>query len=393
MKILLLAPHPFYQERGTPIDVYLVLRVLSERADTKVDLLVYNEGTDIELPGLNIFRIPNLKYFRNIRPGFSFKKLVADFFMFISAWKMVIKNRYDYVHAGEEAVFFAMLFKSLFRIPYIYDLDSSIAQQIVEKKPFLRFLAPVFNYLEKMAIVHAEINLPVCNALAELCEKQGSQKTFTIHDISQLKNPGASSKGFLKKDLNINNDILMYIGNLESYQGIDLLLKSFSEACKKTDKIDLVIIGGNQQDIKSYKEKSSKLKIENRVHFLGPRPFNQLDEYLAEADIIACPRIRGVNTPMKIFPYLHSGKPVIATDLYTHNQILTDKEAYLAPANAEGFSKAIVDLSESKELRKKYGENGQEFVEKNHTYKAHKERLNNAYNWLKKNNRKLNKVA
>ena len=393
MKILLLAPHPFYQERGTPIDVYLVLRVLSERPDTKVDLLVYNEGADIELPGLDIFRISDMKYLRNIRPGFSFKKLVADFFMFMNALKMVTKNHYDYVHAGEEAVFFAMLFKFLFRIPYIYDLDSSIAQQIVEKKPFLSLFAPVFNYLEKKAIVHAEINLPVCNALAELCEKQGSQKTVTIHDISQLKNPGAPSKGFLKKELNIDKDILMYIGNLESYQGIDLLLESFSEACKKTDKIDLVIIGGNQEDINFYKEKSSKLKIENRVHFLGPKPFNKLDEYLAEADIIACPRIRGVNTPMKIFPYLHSGKPVIATDLYTHTQILTEKEAYLAPANKEGFSKAIIDLTESKELRKKYGDSGREFVEKNHTYKAHKERLNGAYNWLKKNNQKLNKVA
>ena len=44
MKILLLAPHPFYQERGTPIDVHLVIRVLSERLNTEIDLLVYNEG-------------------------------------------------------------------------------------------------------------------------------------------------------------------------------------------------------------------------------------------------------------------------------------------------------------------------------------------------------------
>ena len=74
MKVLLLAPHPFYQERGTPIDVHLVIRVLSERIDTTVDLLVYNEGKDIELPGLRIFRIKNYKFLQNIRPGFSFKR-------------------------------------------------------------------------------------------------------------------------------------------------------------------------------------------------------------------------------------------------------------------------------------------------------------------------------
>ena len=385
MKILLLAPHPFYQERGTPIDVHLVLRVLSERPNTRVDLLVYNEGKDIELPGLKIFRIPDKKFLKNIRPGFSVKKLLADFFMFFKAWKMVSRDDYDLIHAGEESVFFALFFKVFYRIPYIYDLDSSIAQQIVEKKPYLQFLSTVFNFLERIAIINAEINLPVCNALAELCENSGSKRTVTIHDISQLKNPGASRKGFLHKELNIQKDILMYIGNLESYQGIDLLLESFAIACKKTDKIDLVIIGGNQEDINFYKEKSSNFGIKEHVHFLGPRPFDELDEYLAEADIIVCPRIKGVNTPMKIFPYLHSGRPVIATDLYTHNQILTENEAYLAPANAKGFAKAIVTLTESIELRKKYGRNGQKFIEENHTYEAHKKRLNKAYNYFTKN--------
>ncbi len=384
MKILLLAPHPFYQERGTPIDVHLVLRVLSERSNTKIDLLVYNEGEDVTLPNLKIFRIPNLKYLQNIRPGFSFKKLVADFLMFFKAWKMVSNEDYDLIHAGEESVFFALFFKIIYRIPYVYDLDSSIAQQIIEKKPALRFFAPVFNFLEKIAIINAELNLPVCNALADLCENHGSPKTVTIHDISQLKNPGAPSKGFLKKEIGIEKDILMYIGNLEAYQGIDLLLESFQLACKKTDKIDLVIIGGNLLDIEFYKEKSINLDIRDRVHFLGPKPFNQLDKYLAESDIIVCPRIKGVNTPMKIFPYLHSGRPVIATDLYTHNQLLTEKEAYLAPANAKSFAKAIVALTESVELRKKYGKSGQKFIEENHTYKSHKERLNNAYDFLTK---------
>ena len=66
MKVLVLAPHPFFQERGTPIDVSLVLRVLSERADTSVDLLVYNEGEEFSLPRLTIHRVPDLKIFRNI---------------------------------------------------------------------------------------------------------------------------------------------------------------------------------------------------------------------------------------------------------------------------------------------------------------------------------------
>jgi len=385
MKILLMAPHPFFQERGTPIDVLLVLRVLSERKNTSVDLLVYNEGSDINLPNLKIYRIPDLKILRKVRPGFSLKKILCDLFMFARAWKLVRKNKYDVIHAGEESVFIAMLFKILYKIPYVYDLDSSIAQQLVEKRPFLKVFSPLFNWLETQAIQGSAANLPVCNALADLCIRKGSRKTVTIHDISQLKNPGAASKGILKKELNIRNCILLYVGNLEPYQGIDLLLESFKIAFEKTDKIDLVIIGGLEEDIQFYRQKARNLNIEHRTHFIGPKPFDKLDEYLAEADLIACPRIKGVNTPMKIFPYLHSGRAVIATDLYTHNQILTKNEAYLAPANPQGFAEGIVKLVEDEALRNRLGRNGQVFVEKNHTYPAHQQRLHGVYDWLEGN--------
>ncbi len=146
---------------------------------------------------------------------------------------------------------------------------------------------------------------------------------------------------------------------------------------------DLVIIGGNINDIAHYKEKSHQLKIAKQTHFLGPKPFDELADYLNSADILTCPRIKGVNTPMKIFPYLHSGKPLLATDLYTHNQILTNNEAYLAPADPNGFAEGIVALAENKELQKRFGRNGKNFVEQNHTFAAHQKRLNGVYDWIK----------
>lgn len=382
MRILLLAPHPFFQNRGTPIDVLLVLRVLAERENTKVDFLAYNEGTDVALPNLSIFRTPDFRFTQNVRPGFSFKKLICDFFMFFQAWAMVHRNRYCLIHAGEETVFMAMFFRLIYKIPYVYDLDSSIAQQLVEKKPFLHKLSRFFNWMESQAIRNSLANLPVCNALAELCRKNYSRKTVTLHDISQLKNPYASSTGHLKRELDIHGLILLYCGNLESYQGIDLLLDSFQLACEKTSKVDLVIIGGIEEDIKYYKEKASSLGIDKRTHFLGQKPFDQLDKFLAEADILVAPRIKGINTPMKVFPYLHSGKPVLLTDLFTHAQILSNNEAYLAPPNPRGFSKGIIDLVEDEGLRTHLGENGYKFVEKSHTYLAHRKRLHGLYDWI-----------
>ncbi|MGV7223208.1 MAG: glycosyltransferase [Nitrospinales bacterium] len=95
--------------------------------------------------------------------------------------------------------------------------------------------------------------------------------------------------------------MLLYCGNLERYQGIDLLLDSFSLACKKTNEVDLIIVGGEPKDIERYREKANILGIAKNTHFLGPQPFDRLNEFLVEADILVAPRIKGINTPMKIF--------------------------------------------------------------------------------------------
>ena len=152
---------------------------------------------------------------------------------------------------------------------------------------------------------------------------------------------------------------------------------------EKNDDLQMVIIGGIPEDIAYYQEKSSKLGIGDRIHFLGPKPFDDLGKYLAEADILVAPRTKGVNTPMKIFPYMHSGKPVLLTKLYTHTQIVTDNEAYLAEAEPESFARGILELADDQELRDRLGRNGREFVEKEHVYSAHKRRVDQLYDWIK----------
>lgn len=382
MRILLLAPHPFYIDRGTPIDVMLVLRVLSERPDTHVDVLVYAEGQDISLPNVTIHRIPSILGLSNVRPGFSLKKLGCDVFFFAHALKLVRSGNYDLIHAGEEAVFMALLFKQIFGVPYAYDIDSSVAQQMVEKNPSLKPLSTAFDKLEAAAIRRSLINFPVCNALGDLCEANGSRKTVVLHDISQLEDPDGGDPDRLRKETGARGTIFLYSGNLEAYQGIDLLLKSFEVAARRNPELSLVVVGGADADVRKYRVMADSLGILERTFFTGPRPVSELVDYLAGADVLVCPRIRGINTPMKVFPYLHSGKPVLVTDLSTHNQVLSDKEAYLAPATPEGFAEGMLELASDSALRTRLGRAGRSFAETNHTYDAHQRRLNDAYDWI-----------
>jgi glycosyltransferase involved in cell wall biosynthesis len=105
----------------------------------------------------------------------------------------------------------------------------------------------------------------------------------------------------------------------------------------------------------------------------------RLGELLAQADILTAPRIKGLNTPMKIFPYLHSGRAVLVTDLPTHTQVLDATICELAPPEPAGFAAAIVRLAEDPERRRRLGEAGRRFVESNHVYTSHRRRVDELY--------------
>jgi len=130
MKVLLLAPQPFYQLRGTPIAVKRLAESFSRRG-WLVDILTFHEGSAVEIPNVRIFRIPRIPGTRGVRPGFSLKKILCDLAIFAKAARMVRHERYDLIHAGEESAFIAMLFKWGAGYPYIYDMDSCLSEQMV----------------------------------------------------------------------------------------------------------------------------------------------------------------------------------------------------------------------------------------------------------------------
>ena len=79
MNILLLAPQPFYQERGTPIAVKLLVETLCE-VGNNIDLLTYHKGENISVPGLKIFRITQAPFANNIPKDFPGKNSYVTFF-------------------------------------------------------------------------------------------------------------------------------------------------------------------------------------------------------------------------------------------------------------------------------------------------------------------------
>jgi glycosyltransferase involved in cell wall biosynthesis len=381
MRILFLAPQPFYQDRGTPIAIDLVLKTLSERGE-KVDLVTYHEGQDREYANIQFHRIEKVPGVRNIGLGFSWKKVVCDFFLFWKAFSLITRKRYDLIHAVEESVFIAMLFKLFFRIPYIYDMDSSLVDQILQKFESLKFLRRPLSFFEAAAARHARAVIPVCDSLALLAESYGAKKITVLPDVSLLSCDNQLAHSEIRNEIHARGPLLLYVGNLEKYQGIDLMLESFERVIKQSFQATLVIIGGSAGHINFYSKKTKTLGIESSVFFLGPRSPEYLGAYLTQADILISPRIQGTNTPMKIYSYLHSGKPVLATDLATHRQVMNEEIAFLSSATIENFSEGMICLIENFAMRAKLGEAGKRFIEEKYTFASFKTQLNHLYDEL-----------
>ncbi|MDQ3223513.1 MAG: glycosyltransferase, partial [Gemmatimonadota bacterium] len=253
MRILVLAPHPFFQARGTPLAVKTVLEFLSARGH-EVDVLTFNEGEDLDIPNCRIYRIASLPWIRNIRPGFSAKKVISDLFMLAKCLRMVRQTRYDLIHAVEESAFIAAAMQSLTGVPYVYDMDSSLAEQMVDAYPGLHFAFPVLRRCEALAVRRSLGVLTVCAALEDVAHGHAPDKTVGRVEDTTLLAPGAYSANGQAAETRLppgvgdQSLVAMYVGNLEHYQGIGLLIDGFRHTIDRIPNAHLVIVGGLDQD-------------------------------------------------------------------------------------------------------------------------------------------------
>ena len=340
MRILLLAPHPFFQHRGTPLAEKAVLEFLSGEGH-QVHVLTYHEGEDVALPGCAIQRIPRLPGVRHLRPGFSFKKLLCDLVLLGSATRLLRRERYDLIHAVEESVLIAAVLGRTFRIPYVYDMDSSLAEQMIERYPWLRVMAPALSLAERHAVRRSHGVIAVCRSVEDVARHHDPLQLVARIEDSTLLRDGQQDGG---PALPSAGPVVMYVGNLERYQGIALLIEGFAGALPRVPDARLVIVGGSARAAARYVAAARRLGVSERTHFMGAQPVDRLAAFLRQADVLVSPRLTGHNTPMKIYSYLDSGRPVIATRIPTHTQILDDEIACLVEPRPQALTDGLVEL-------------------------------------------------
>jgi glycosyltransferase involved in cell wall biosynthesis len=375
MKALVIAPQPFFTPRGTPFSVYYRTLVTAELG-VKVDLLTYGEGQDVDIAGVRMIRIPRFGFLGQVKTGPSLLKLLLDVFLMIWTIGLVSRYRYDFVHAHEEAVFFARFLKPIFRFKLVYDMHSSLPEQLVNFNfTKSKVLITIFRRLEQTCIEAADAVITICPALSSYVEgllKETRKHLLienSIFDKVRTKTDGNASSSPAPKNVKVprNADLIVYAGTLETYQGIDLLLDAFRRVADAKANVALLVVGGNPNQVTYYTEMAERNGIAAKCVFTGRVPPDLARAYTRRATLLASPRITGSNTPLKIYEQIASCIPLVATNIYSHTQVLNRDVAFLVEPTADDLADGILKALGSKEAMYIKAENAKRLYEEKYS--------------------------
>lgn len=154
----------------------------------------------------------------------------------------------------------------------------------------------------------------------------------------------------LKVGLPLGAQIAMYTGHLFEWKGARTLLK----AARQCQDVVFVFVGGMPRDIENFRQKTKLLMLDN-VLILGHRPHKDIPLFLKAADVLLLPNSskeeisRFHTSPLKLFEYMASGRPIIASALSSLKEVLDDNiTVFAVPDDSNSWADKIkIVLSDS----------------------------------------------
>jgi glycosyltransferase involved in cell wall biosynthesis len=340
MHILMVAPQPFFRPRGTPFSVLQRLRALSRLGHT-TELVTYPFGETPDVPGLTVHRSAVPPFIRDVRIGPSPTKLVLDVPLFRLAARIAASGRFDLLHTHEEAGWIGAWLARRHGIPHLYDMHSSLPQQLAN---FERYnWAPVvwaFGRLERYTLEGADAVIAVCPALRDHVRDTGFPRPLALIENSFDFDPGVVEPGDVdgvRRQLDLGSGpVIVYTGSLEPYQGLDLLVAAAPSVLRLLPDARFLVVGGTVDQVSALGRQVMAVGAVAAFRILPAVHPNEVCRYQHLADVLVTTRSKGTNTPLKIYQYLKAGRPIVATDIPSHTQVLSPDNAELvAPAAAE----------------------------------------------------------
>lgn len=382
MRILMIAPEPFFEPRGTPFSEYHRIRALLELGHT-VDLVTYPFGRDVSLPGLRVFRCAKPPFMTGIGIGPSWRKLPLDLLLFFTTCRLARREKYDAVHSHEEGGWWGVIIAAMLGLPHLYDMHSSLPQQLTNfaysRSPIV---TAIFGALERFVVRRSRVVIVICPQLEEVVRGiDAAVPSVLIENAPGSGDTPTEGTGQdVRRSLHLAPEapVVLYTGTFEAYQGLDLLFASMAQVLASRPDARLVLAGGRPDQVEAARRQADAAGIGGATMFAGQRPAEEIPAYLDAADVLVSPRSLGTNTPLKIYQYLRSGRPIVATRLLTHTQVLTDEVAYLTEPSPAAFGAGILSAIADPERARAIGARARHLADTKYSYEAYLARTRQA---------------
>jgi glycosyltransferase involved in cell wall biosynthesis len=345
-RILVVAPQPFYEDRGTPIAVRQVLQALGELGRS-VDLLTFPIGEDIAVPGLNIVRSANPFGFRGVPIGLSFRKILLDVQLAWALQRLVIPGRYSCIHAVEEAAFPAAVLARRYGIPLLYDMQSSLAEQLARLDPWgLAATHRALNAAERWLLRRSSLVVTSAGLAARVNRTVPGVPVREWHFPSAPADSTPLSVQRLREELGLSGSgpVVLYGGSFEAYQGLPELIAAIPAVRGRIPGVTFVLVGADRANGLVAHERAEDLVASGALKIVDRQPREAMASYLALADVLVSPRAYGGNLPLKVFDYLAAGRPIVATDIPTHRTVLAEDRAVLVAPGTDALAQGILSV-------------------------------------------------
>jgi len=254
------------------------------------------------------------------------------------------------------------------KIPVIYRV-LDISHELIN----ISGIKQVAKKLESKVISNANLVLTTTNDLSHYAIEMGAKKNnvevFPLGVNFQDFNPMEKSSK-LQKELNIkeNDKVIIFVGTMYTFAGIENIINEFSLFEKN---VKFIIIGGGP-DFNRINLLIQSKKLEKNIILLGFIPQKEIAKYVALANICINPfeinQITNRILPTKILEYLACKKPVLSTPLNGTKEVLLNEKYGIIYSSQKKFVSKLLEMLDNELRLKEIGKNGFEYVTKNHDW-------------------------
>jgi glycosyltransferase involved in cell wall biosynthesis len=388
-KILMIAPTMFFADYGCHVRI-LEEAVALEKMGHHVTILAYPNGRDIA--GLEVKRSWGVPFNYRVIVGSSRHKIYLDLTLALAALSYVLRHDTDIIHAHlHEGALIGWFASKVSGAPLVFDVQGSMTSEMLDHNflPNRQSLSyKLFRKLEELIDRISPILVTSSQHLSTVLQQDFSispQKIFASPDCVNVDafSPDIISraeKAALKSALGIpeGSRLIVYLGILAEYQGIDLLLNALSILNRKQQNWHILLMGYPREEY--YRAKAVELNIAEKITITGKINYEQAPQYLSLGDVAVAPKISDTEGSGKILNYMSVGLPTVAFKTPVSTEYLGNSGIYAEGITAEELAAALERaLSLSAAENKALGERLRERIKSLYSWEKAAQQLSRIY--------------